>query len=122
MCLPEDEISDDQMLLIAQELNLSETAVLHHDEPAERYRIKFFFPLQKIPLCGHATLAAAKVLFEQLGVRAVDFVNIDGLELSASKAGKEIVLRFPVYETRSSEAPDELLAALGIESVLSVEY
>jgi PhzF family phenazine biosynthesis protein len=122
VCFVESDIRADQMLRIAQELNHSETAFLRPGKETHCYSIRFFSPVQEIPLCGHATLASAKVLFEQQGLTAVTFVNVSGLELRASQEGDDIVLTFPLYLTRPAEAPDPLLRALGIASAINVEH
>jgi PhzF family phenazine biosynthesis protein len=51
------------MLHIAQELNLSETAFLSPSESGGAFSIRYFSPKMEIALCGHATLASAKVDF-----------------------------------------------------------
>jgi hypothetical protein len=63
VCIVEAELSDERMLHIAQELNLSETAFIQPLQTSGFFSIRFFSPKMEIALCGHATLAAAKVLF-----------------------------------------------------------
>lgn len=53
-------LSDTQMLLIAREINCSETAFIfpldnHTDCEVE---VRFFTPTVEVPICGHATIAA----------------------------------------------------------------
>lgn len=67
-------VSDGVRLAVAQENNLSETAFLeeaHGDDDAanstSNFRLRWFTPSQEVPLCGHATLAAAAALI--LGCR-----------------------------------------------------
>jgi len=63
--LPDDQtdwLADSLMLNIAAENNLSETAFVKRLAPAH-YQIRWFSPLCEIDFCGHATLAAAFVLF-----------------------------------------------------------
>lgn len=62
------------MLIVAKEFNLSETAFIwpHEEEKQGRevhWYIRFFSPKMEIPLCGHATLAAAGVLYQTLVIR-----------------------------------------------------
>ena len=76
----------------------------------------------EIPLCGHATLASAKVIFSIDKVNEVHFINIQNLDLYAKESDGQIVMEFPVYETRPADAPPELLAALGIEAVNNSVY
>jgi PhzF family phenazine biosynthesis protein len=55
---------DDELLQqIATENNLSETAFIVAQPGAGHFHIRWFSPLTEIDFCGHATLAAAYVLF-----------------------------------------------------------
>ena len=63
VCLVASPLDDKLMLTIAKELGLSETAFVQQQK--DHYTIRYFSPKQEIPLCGHATLAASKVLFER---------------------------------------------------------
>lgn len=58
-------LPDGTMQSIAAENNLSETAftVPSEDEHAD-YELRWFTPAVEVPLCGHATLAAAHVLLK----------------------------------------------------------
>ena len=71
VCMVESPLADQRMLDIAQELNLSETAFLQPLKNRGAYSIRYFSPKVEIPLCGHATLASAKVIFSTSGLRAV---------------------------------------------------
>ena len=120
VCILNYEISDDLMLSIAKEFNLSETAFVKKLESDNAYSIRFFSPKTEIPLCGHATLASAKVLFDKnMDMNQINFINIQKLDLKIVRDGEMIVMEFPVYETLPKDAPKELLNALGInESIL----
>ena len=63
VCFPEHELSEEKMLKIAQEFGFSETAFVQTSDKAGTYAIRYFSPKKEIPLCGHATLAAAKIIF-----------------------------------------------------------
>jgi len=122
VCMVDSPLSDQRMLDIAQELNLSETAFLSPLENRATYSIRYFSPKVEIPLCGHATLASAKVIFSTQGFNEVHFLTSQSLELSAHASDGQIVMEFPIYETRSADAPPALLAALGVKSVRNVAY
>lgn len=65
----EEWLPDDTLLALAGENNLSETAFflrLPEDEDAD-FHIRWFTPGFEVPLCGHATLASAWVIFNKLG-------------------------------------------------------
>ncbi|SNC75738.1 phenazine biosynthesis protein PhzF family [Marinobacter sp. es.048] len=62
-------LPDNLMLSLAMENNLSETAFfvpLPAGEDAD-FHIRWFTPGTEVPLCGHATLASAWVIFNKLG-------------------------------------------------------
>jgi PhzF family phenazine biosynthesis protein len=122
VCMVESPLGDQRMLDIAQELNLSETAFLHPLKNRGAYSIRYFSPKVEIPLCGHATLASAKVIFSTLGLNEVHFLTIQNLDLSAQASNGQIVMEFPIYETLPADAPPALLAALGVKAVRNVAY
>ncbi|MFT4585275.1 MAG: PhzF family phenazine biosynthesis protein [Gammaproteobacteria bacterium] len=92
------------MLDVAQELNLSETAFVTATDDVDRVTIRFFSPKMEIPLCGHATLAAAKVLFEENDVTVIRLRNIGHLDLVARRLDDQIELEFPSYGTVTRRA------------------
>ena len=123
VCLPVHDLSEKLMLKIAQELGLSETAYLRRIADSEKYSIRYFSPVMEIPLCGHATLASAKVLFqENESLTKLVFVTIENLELEITKVGEQIRMVFPVYETSPADAPPNLLAALGLKTIINSVY
>lgn len=118
VCLLDKPLLEPQMLTIAKELGFSETAFVQEIESPNKFYIRFFSPKMEIPLCGHATLAAAKVLFEQSTVRNnIHFKNIQHLDLHIKKEEDWIVMEFPVYGTIPQNAPLAILEALGIKEV-----
>ena len=52
------------MQTIAEENNLSETVFFVKNE--HQFEIRWFTPTCEIDLCGHATLAAAHIIFTEL--------------------------------------------------------
>ena len=118
VCQVDTELSDRIMLLIAQELGLSETAFIR-PIGAAKYSIRYFSPRMEIPLCGHATLAAAKVVFSDSALIEVCFVTQQGLSLRVARHGDWLRMEFPVYQTQPAAAPSQLLAALGLDQILT---
>ncbi len=122
VCLVEAVLGEDEMLQVARELNLSETAFLVPRGEEGDFAIRYFSPKQEIPLCGHATLASAQVLVATRGLRRIRFVTIRNVELIADATEKGIEMAFPVYSVQPAEAPPALLAALGLEAVEDVGF
>ncbi len=122
VCLTETETAPELMLAIANELGFSETAFVKRGSDFSEFSIRFFSPKREIPLCGHATLASAKVVFEQFDTTQAHFFNIQDLDLYVRKVGEEILMEFPRYSTESASAPPLLLNALGIDQILNCEF
>lgn len=122
VCIVASSLSDETMLNVARELNLSETAFVRQTDTAGTFAIRYFSPKMEIPLCGHATLAAARALFARYGLSEVRFVNIQNLDLPVRTTQDDITMLFPVYETIPADAPPALLAALGITNLRRAAY
>ncbi|MEL6976366.1 MAG: PhzF family phenazine biosynthesis protein [Bacteroidota bacterium] len=122
VCLLQQELTDSEMLSIAKELGLSETAFIGELNTDNEYPIRFFSPVMEIPLCGHATLASSKVLFEKYGKNSISFVNIQNLRLPIQGDEEFIKMGFPIYGTIPKEIPFELLEALGIKEINNSVY
>lgn len=58
-----DDLSDDQMQLIAREFNLSETVFVQAStRPAHSAKMRIFTPRSEIPFAGHPTIGTATLL------------------------------------------------------------
>jgi PhzF family phenazine biosynthesis protein len=110
----EEWLTDEQMQKIAAENNLSETAFFVKEGGS--YHLRWFTPTVEVDLCGHATLATAHVLFEELGYQEEDiiFKTKSGI-LSVSKGQNRLMMNFPADEMPKVDAPDVLFKALGIK-------
>src|SRR6478736_8256321 len=66
-----DGLNDNQMQLIARELNNSETAFIFSADDECDGVIRYFTPKAEVPICGHATIAAmyAKAVEENMDSR-----------------------------------------------------
>jgi PhzF family phenazine biosynthesis protein len=114
VCLLHQEGSASWMQAIAAEMNLSETAFVR-PRPDDDFSIRWFTPTVEVPLCGHATLASAHVLWEEeLASREqpVTFHAQSGL-LTARREGDWICLDFPALPVEQCAAPGGLSEALG---------
>ena len=106
--------SDAWMQNVAAEMNLAETAfLLPHDDG---WNLRWFTPVLEVDLCGHATLAAAHILWET-GRLAPDaqarFHTRSGLLTADRRATGHIELDFPAERETRTESSLALFAALG---------
>ncbi len=105
------------MQAVAAEMNLSETAFVTPRRSG--FGLRWFTPLAEVDLCGHATLAAAHVLFAE-GIAPADAVlrlRTRSGELTAARRGRGIELDFPQRPARPARAPAGLARALGARPV-----
>ena len=65
VCLTDLFPSDEAMQAIAAEIGLSETAFIVPSDSNE-YELRWMTPKREVDLCGHATMAAAHFLLENL--------------------------------------------------------
>lgn len=114
-------LDDALMQQIAGEHNLAETAFVVKEGAA--WHIRWFTPTAEVPLCGHATLASAHVLFEVYGEPGdvLDFTCLSGA-LRVSRAGGMLVLDFPVRRAQPCDlhADVERVLGLPVDSVLAL--
>jgi PhzF family phenazine biosynthesis protein len=122
VCFPEQELGEGDMLLIAQELGLSETAFVMQIGETHSYTIRYFSPKMEIPLCGHATLASSKVLFQKTDADKIHFITIENLDLIVENHGEDITMEFPVYDTEAASVSPAMLKALGLTAVKNTVF
>jgi PhzF family phenazine biosynthesis protein len=113
VCFLEKLPDDAWMQAVAREMNLSETAFLQRRGDGS-FDLRWFTPTIEVDLCGHATLAAAHVLWED-EVMTPDatarFHTRSGL-LTAMRRGDWIYLDFPATPPAPADAPAALLDGL----------
>jgi len=75
--------------------------------------LRWMTPTIEMDLCGHATLAAAHVIFQYLGRRRdlVNFQSPSG-ELTVERVGERLILDFPSRPATPCEPPPALAKAL----------
>ncbi|WP_460423745.1 PhzF family phenazine biosynthesis protein [Pseudomonas sp. ZL2] len=116
VCPLEAWLPDATLQQIAAENNLSETAYVVRN--GELFELRWFTPTVEVDLCGHATLATAWVLFEQLGEQCdtLRFATRSG-ELRVRRDGARLAMDFPAKQPQAVAVPDGLLQALGLERI-----
>ncbi len=107
-----------RMQALAAENNQAETAFLLRTGDSARFGLRWFTPALEVPLCGHATLASAHVLFAELGLDAptVTFDTQSG-PLSVARQQGGYRMDFPADPPRAADTPPGLAAALGVEPI-----
>ena len=114
ICLLNKWLSDDMMLNIAKENNLSETAFILKNN--NDYELRWFTPGGEIDLCGHATLASAFVLMNIVdkNLNNISFNTKSGI-LNVIKNNNLYEMDFPSYELKKVEITYEMQEAIGFK-------
>jgi predicted PhzF superfamily epimerase YddE/YHI9 len=105
-------LTDGVLAAIAAENNLAETAFVI--PRADVSPLRWFTPTVEMDLCGHATLAAADVLFRYRfpALARLAFSTKSG-ELAVTREGTLLKMDFPARPGKPVAVTDELAAALG---------
>jgi predicted PhzF superfamily epimerase YddE/YHI9 len=111
VCLLADWLPDEILQSIAAENNLAETAYVVQRDSS--FDLRWFTPVVEMDLCGHATLAAAHVVFRHLGYGGsiVRFESRSGT-LTVARNGDVLTLDFPARPAALCDVPPELSAGL----------
>lgn len=123
VCILDREIEEEQMRLIAAEMNLSETAfVLPQDKDLNIYYLRWFTPEVEVPLCGHGTIGTAKVLFDIMKIESDEILfETKSGRLIAKKYKDGIGIDMPLDDYEDLDISVDLLASLGIDKYIDAK-
>lgn len=114
VCILREYGEDDWMQRVAMEMNLSETAFLVRRE--DGFDLRWFTPAREVPLCGHATLASAHILWETDHLEPGEDARFSTLSgpLGAKRSGDWIELDFPAEPEQEPVDHADVERALGV--------
>jgi PhzF family phenazine biosynthesis protein len=115
VCVPSNPLAPELMQSIAAEMNLSETAFVTPPQAGGIRSLRWFTPAVEVPLCGHATLATAHVLLNELGQDApLRFQTLSGVLEVDRKEDGWLRMDFPADAPEPADPPPGMLEALGL--------
>ena len=119
VCVLERPLTEEQYIDIAQEMNLSETAFVYLEDGV--YQLRWFTPECEIELCGHATLATAKVLFDKYKVEkeVLEFNTLSGI-LTVKISGNLLEMNFPIGKLTEVFNNDVLIESALHEKIIAI--
>ena len=119
VCVMERWPSEEAMMKLAMENNLSETAFIVKEDAG--YHLRWFTPATEVELCGHATLASSFVIlnFYEPGSDVVRFHTLSGV-LTIRKHDALFEMNFPTYELKEIPVTDAMAQAFGVRPVKAV--
>ena len=102
-------IEDELMQKIAMENNLSETVFFVKEQ--EKYHIRWFTPKAEVDMCGHATLASAYVIFEELNEQKneIVFSSKSGDLIVKKETDGSLVMDFPLQVINDCPIPQQII-------------
>jgi PhzF family phenazine biosynthesis protein len=108
-------LPNELMQQIALENNLSETAFFIPE--GDHFHIRWFTPKAEVKLCGHATLATAHVLFNELNFQEeqIEFNSKSGI-LTVKKVADKLQLDFPADLAQAVEPIPSFAKAFGVQA------
>lgn len=109
VCPLSEWISDNEMQNIAMENNLAETAFFVPTEG--KYEIRWFTPTTEVDLCGHATMAAAYVIYNHIENTKNDQIlfNSRSGDISVMVENGKYTLDFPVDVYKMTNATSAII-------------
>ena len=119
VCVMDSWPSEESMMKLAMENNLSETAFIVKEDTG--YRLRWFTPGTEVELCGHATLASSYVILNYYDTDR-DIVQFNTLSggLTVRKNGDLYQMDFPTYELKEIPVTDAMEQAFGVRPIKAV--
>lgn len=119
VCVMESWPSEQSMMKLAMENNLSETAFIVKEE--EGYHLRWFTPGTEVELCGHATLASSYVIlnYYEPDSNEVTFNTLSG-KLTIHRKGNLYEMDFPTYELQEIPVTDAMEKAFGVRPIKAI--
>ena len=119
VCVMDEWPSEESMMKLAMENNLSETAYIVKEDKG--YRLRWFTPGTEVELCGHATLASSFVIlnFYEKESNEVRFNTLSG-ELIITRKGNRYEMNFPTYDLKEIPVTDDMEKAYGVRPIKAV--
>lgn len=119
VCVMDKWPSEESMMKLAMENNLSETAFIVKEEAG--YHLRWFTPGTEVELCGHATLASSFVIlnYYEKESNEVHFNTLSG-ELIIKKKDNRYEMNFPTYELKEIPVTDDMEKAYGVRPIKAV--
>ena len=119
VCVMEEWPSDEAMMKLAMENNLSETAFIVKEE--QGYHLRWFTPGTEVELCGHATLASSFVIlnYYEPDSSVVRFHTLSGI-LTVKRKGNLYEMDFPTFDLKEIPVTEDMERAFGIRPAKAV--
>lgn len=116
-----NQLRNDDMLKIARKLNFAVTAFINKTR-ADNYFIQYFTTTTAIAACGHATLAAAKVIFEIDNTTIASFITIENIVIEVRLQNGMVIITYPRYNLETCTVSKQMLGSLNLQQYKTAGY
>lgn len=121
VCPLDSWLPDSILQAIAMENNLSDTAFFVSS--GDDFELRWFTPVSEVDLCGHATLASAAVIFNELNYEKeqIQFSTRSG-SLRVRRRGSALQMELPAQVPEPCAVPTQLIEAIGEEPAICLKH
>ncbi len=113
VCILSDWLADNLLLAIAKENALTTAFLVEKDQ---QFYLRVFTPEYELAVCGHGTLAAAAVIFNELYPTLDKIkINTQSAQIVANRYLHATKIRFPSVAMQAEAVTDSVVASLGIK-------
>ncbi len=116
VCVSAEPLDSTLMHELAKELNQPVAGFVVLTDKNLPIPLRYFTVTGEIPACGHATLAAAQVVFDLTGSTSVTFETIEKRLLQTRLEGDIIFMAYPRFQAVDYPVSEAIKNALGISS------
>lgn len=121
VCIINNALTADEMLTTACKLNVAVTAFINKTT-AGNYCIHYYTTTTAIAACGHATLAAARVVFENDNTAITNFTTIENIVIEVRLQNGLVIMTYPKYDLENFAVPNQILSSLNLRQYRSSGY
>ncbi|HLP37369.1 PhzF family phenazine biosynthesis isomerase [Lacibacter sp.] len=122
VCLSEEKILDNECLGLAKKFNVPVTAFVDVAKQDDLFSIHYFTITKEIPACGHATLAAAKVLFDLFKKNEISFITSEQVIINARQNSEMILMKYPAYSMIPFPVSTKTLESLQLNEIAAAGF
>ncbi len=123
VCLLKEPFANNLCRELATQYNVPVTAFVDMtNSKNDLFAIRYFTISKQISACGHATLAAAKLLFDLLGKEMISFLTVEQVTIDAKYIDEMILLKYPAYSIKPVDVSKQLLESLQLTEIAAAGY
>ncbi len=122
VCFIDETLSEGKCLGLAKQFNVPVTAFVEVAKQDDLFSIRYFTTIKEIPACGHATLAAAKVLLDLFKKEEISFITAEDVVNNAREDKEAILLKYPAYSMIPFSVSTETLESLQLNEIAATGF